>query len=374
MNSGKGHKKDGFAASRARITRRAFLEKAASGGTLLMAATVMPYSSIASPEKDYSRLVDFMKLPEKKEPLLVFDDFEKTNEEECRKTSMDYLDAHPELIRDIKEDLGGGEVKWRIDDFKHRFLFVPERRPEYEALFQDYCHDAIEYMLDKTGFHNPYRKIETLLHDKPEIPKRAVTVFLVHNLAREFVGTYSFFNHKRKTSVVLKGKIFTGIVGSYTTRLRLRARGHFGFVNDTYTIWQNSARNPYTVLTVPVEETLHIVLREHTHREIKQDIQLNGAKSAVEVKKIVKDWLAAEEAVVGGIVHAVLPDFVKKHANNVPDSLIAADKDAKCERERYCDLEQGIEIIEKIGYKEAINMYTNDARKFKKLLIPSSLI
>jgi hypothetical protein len=76
----------------------------------------------------------------------------------------------------------------------------------------------------------------------------------------------------------------------------------------------------------------------------------------------------------GGIVHALLPDFVKNHANNVPDSLIDAEINAKYKRERYCDLETGIQLAKSIGYKEAKTIYTNDPKRLKKLLLRPSVL
>jgi hypothetical protein len=46
-------------------------------------------------------------------------------------------------------------------------------------------------------------------YNKPEIPQQnGVAVFLVHNLAREYVGTYAFFNenHQKEVKIALRGR------------------------------------------------------------------------------------------------------------------------------------------------------------------------
>jgi len=332
-------------------------------------------SHIPQSSKGYSRLVELIKLAEREEPLFVFNDFEEDIDGECYRISLDYFNDHADLIRKMQKDLGGGELRWRIDSFKHRLLFVPEQRAEYATLFQNYCNEVIDYTLDKTKVDNPYEKIQTLLLERPDIPDRGMTVFLVHNLAREFNATFSFFNPKKAapiTTIKLSGKVFTGIVGSYTTNIYIRENGTFKFVEDNYTIWQNCTKNPYTVLMVPIEETLHIALREQSHREIEEQIVLNSVTSKGKMEKIVKDWMAVEEAVVGGLVHALLPHFVKNHVNNLPYSLIEEDIKSKCELERYCYLEKGIEVVKTMGYKEVIKMYKNSPMQLKKLLTQPS--
>jgi len=64
-----------------------------------------------------------------------------------------------------------------------------------------------------------------------------VRAFLVHNLAKEYVAEYSFTNEKgRKVIIELKGTVFSGKVGTYTTTILIEGSGKFSFVRDDYTI------------------------------------------------------------------------------------------------------------------------------------------
>jgi hypothetical protein len=249
-------------------------------------------------------------------------------------------------------------------------LFVPERREEYAALLEAYCRDVIEYVLNKTDLSNPYDKIETLRHERPKISRGNVTAFLVNNLAKESLSTYSFSNHSNKTLIIeLRGKVYLGEIGSYTTNIHLKDSGTFEFIKDKYTIWQTSAENPYAVLMVPVEETFHIALREHTHRAIREQIGLNSTKGIEDVTKIVEEWITVEEALAGALVHVLLPTFFKEHAGNLPHAYLEKAMESKRDFEKYRYLEKGIQVVEHMGFQEAIELYTEDPKKFKKLLV-----
>lgn len=324
---------------------------------------------------DYSRLVEFILLEDKDAPLYVFDDFEKGFEKDPYQASLDYFNEHPGLIRRIRSDLGGGPIRWRLEALEHRQLFVPEKRPEYATLFEEYSNEAIRFALDKTDLDNPYDEIRTLQQEKPQLPETndQVTVFVVHNLIQEYVSTYVFTNLKRKKiRIRLTTRISSGRVGSYSTNLYLREDGGFDLVSDVFTIWQNSAENPYTALMAPVEETLHIAIRKHTERVIKEKLVRNSVEALEEAERIANDWLAVEEALVGGLVYSLLPAVLEEHMDNLSDVWIEKDIESKSKLRRYRYLRKGIEIVQQLGSLQAVKMYKKDPRIFKNLLAHSS--
>ena len=321
-------------------------------------------------QREYSQLVEFIKFDDKTAPLYVFNDFEEDFNADSHRANIEFFDDHPRLIRKIQKDLEDKALKWKLDKLAYRLVFVPEKREEYSTLFKTYCNDVINYTLDETELSNPYQSLKTLLEESPEISDVGVTAFLVHNLAKEYVARYSFTNRKRKKVLIeLTGTLFSGKVGSYTTTIHMKQSGEFSFERDDYTIWQNSAKNPYTALTVPVEETLHIALREHTERAIKNELESNCVHSMGEVDRIVDDWMAVEEAIVGGLVNLLLPEFLEKHINNLPNSLINEDIESKMEFRQYRYLRKGIEVVGSIGCKKAVKIYKEDPVEFKNNLI-----
>ena len=321
---------------------------------------------------DYARLLELIQLDDQQQPLFVFNDFEEEFDKASHRATRQYFKENPGLIQRIKDKLEGGKLQWKLKNLKHRLLFVPENRTEYAAIYKNYCLDIIHAILGKTGFANPYESIQTLKHSKPVRHEKneGVTVYIVHNLAKEYVGTYVFSNQTdKKVKIELKGKLYSGDVGAYTSTLVMDENGDIEFVKDKYTIWQNSAANPYTALMVPAEETLHISLRGYTESAIKKAVEQSRQRSLKSVEKIVEDWMAVEEAIVGGIVYRLLPNILEEHIKDLSMSFIEMDIIAKSQFEKYRHLEKGITIVKENGYQEAIRMYSKDPGAFRDLLL-----
>jgi hypothetical protein len=87
------------------------------------------------------------------------------------------------------------------------------------------------------------------------------------------------------------------------------------------------------------------------------------------VEKIVEDWMAVEEAIVGGIVYRLLPHILEEHFNGLPAFHIEMDILAKRPFEKYRHLAKAITLVEEIGYREAIRMYSEDSAAFRDLLL-----
>lgn len=321
---------------------------------------------------DYTRLLELIQLEDRQQPLYAFNDFEEDFDKASYRATRQYLNAHPGLIERIKRTLKGGKLRWKLKNMKHRLLFVPENRTEYATLYKNYCLDVIHAILDKTGFDNPYDSIQILNHSKPEIHggKDGVTAYVVHNLAKEYVSTYIFSNQTdKKVKIELKGQLYSGEVGAYSSTLMMSADGTIEFLKDKYTIWQNSAENPYTALMVPAEETLHIALREHTERAIRNTLMGMDPQSPKNAQKIVEDWIAVEEAVIGGIVFMLLPPILLDYLAELPASWIENDREVKNQYKKYRHLEKGISLVGEIGYQEAIRLYSENPAAFRDLLL-----
>ncbi|MGD2185867.1 MAG: hypothetical protein PVI71_07050 [Desulfobacterales bacterium] len=321
---------------------------------------------------DYMRLIELIRLDDQQQPLFVFNDFEEEFDKASYRATRQYFKEHPGLIQRIKHKLQGGKLRWKLRNLRHRLLFVPENRTEYADLYKNYCLDIIQAILDKTGFDNPYDSIQTLNRSRPvhHEKKEGVTAYIVHNLAKEYVGTYIFSNQTdKKVKIELNGKLYSGEVGDYTSTLIMNQNGTIEFLKDKYTIWQNSAANPYTALMVPAEETLHIILRGYTESAIQTAFERSHLRSLKSVENIVQEWMAVEEAIVGGVVYRLLPHILEEHIRDLPRAFIKMDIIAKSQFEKYRHLEKGITLVEEIGYGEAIRMYSNDPVAFRDLLL-----
>lgn len=321
--------------------------------------------------KNYSILIDLIKLEDKQGPFLALNDFEKSFDQDLHKASIEFFNQHPDIVKKIQEDLDDQPVKWRLKNLFHRFLYIPETRKEYSAIFESYCHEVIQDILRLTELQNPHIEIHTLGDTMPDrSATKGINAFIVHNLGKEYVATYVFSNEDRKEiAIELTGKILLNEVGSYSSYIFKNDNGSFEFTRDHYTIWQNSAKNPYTALMTPVEETLHIALRQYTERSIQAGIENSAAKTLKDVEGIVEDWISVEEAIVGGLVYALRSSIVEKYFPDLPDDLIESDVKTKSEFKKYRHLKKGIKIVQQLGYKKSIKMYQDSPMAFRNLLM-----
>ncbi len=320
----------------------------------------------------YSRLVEFILQKDMQSPSFPFNEFSVDSRPSDHEEYLDYLNGQQGLLESIYSGLGTDEVQWRLANISHRLLYVPETRKEYAKLYENYCRDMISYVLDATKMANPYRLVTTLSHEKPNIAYdgEGIAAFLVHNLIKESAVTYIFSNAKgKRLQVELNGKKFDGSVGSYSTDIHILDDGQFEFRRKNYTIWQNSASNPYTALMVPAEETLHIVLREYTEKVINADLAIRATSTFNEKKAVIDEWISVEEAIVGGLVHTLIQDKIKALLSERAQHFVNADTKFKSKVKRYHYLEKGIGIVKQLGHTESIKIYKSDPRRFRALLL-----
>ncbi len=339
-------------------------------------------SCISLPPQDdsveFSRLVEFIRLEDKNEPLYAFNDFEEKFDRECHEASLDYLNQNSNIVEKIKSDLNSDKLKWKMLSLKRRLVFVPESRKEYAELYRDYCQAVIDFILTETKLNNPYLGILTLDRDVPEIPNidNGVTVFLVHNLAKEYIGTYSFFNEtqKKKVKLSLSGKVFTGEIGSFSSTLHMKNDGRLEFVHNRFTIWQNSANSTFNTLILPIEETLHITLRPYTEAAIEAQVEAVGAKTSQAIRDIAAQWITVEEAVAGGLTHYYFPRVAEKFFQDYELSEMNRSLDQKVRLQKYKYLKKGIRIVDELGSEAVLKIYRSDPKKFRELLVANDRV
>ncbi len=321
--------------------------------------------------KNYTVLLNLIQHEDHQSKFLAFNDFEDSFDRNLHKTNINFFNQHPRLVKKIKKDLGNKPIQWRLEKISHRLLYAPETRKTYAKIFKRYCHDVIGDVLALLDFKNPYANIYTLDGTNPyPLKSGGIDALIVHHLRKEYVADYIFSNpDQKKIAVQLKGVISLNEIGSYSSYGYVDKNGSFKFTRDPYTIWQDTAKNPYTVLMTPVEETLHIVLRPYTESAIRDRIENSSTKTLKEINGVVEDSISVEEAIVGGLVHAVFPSIVQKYIPELPASWIESDVETKSTFKKYRYLSNGINIVKRLGYKESIRMYRNNPMAFRRLVM-----
>jgi hypothetical protein len=334
-------------------------------GTLSLAAQHKLYNMY----RDLPELLRQSNLPSEFIPL---SDFEAGNEMAIQDASIEYLNAHPELVERIRSDLGAEEIQWRLQKLSHRIVYAPEDRPDVARLFLDYCQEAIADLLDLTGLENPYCSISAITAPNPDMASRqGIIALIVQDLAHEYTARYQFSGTGgKRIEIDFSGRIKVNEVGSYSSYLQYSEKAHgWEFIHNRHTVWKSASTNPYTVLMTPLEETLHIMLREFTEKAILQSIKARPDNPTLpEIQSTVEDWLALEEAIVGGLVYKIVPDVVISRVPTLSLEWIQADLKTKSRYEKYRLLPKAIQFVEINGLKECIRLYGQDPMEFRRLL------
>ncbi|MBT8342390.1 MAG: hypothetical protein HKP58_14695 [Desulfatitalea sp.] len=343
---------------------------------LLVAQITVPAAAglIADNTADYDRLLEWIQLKDLEGPLVLMADESGRFDHKLNRENIAYLNNNRDLIQNVLARLDAVTLKWKLAASSKRLLVVPESRREYAELFERYCKDAVHYALERTRLPNPYLRIATL-----EMPsalttvdvQEGVTAFLVHNIADEYVEEYLFFNQENtthKVKIKLANRVFTGRIGAYTSNLTIGEDFQISFEKEPYTVWQNSAENPINVLVAPVEETLHIALRTATEKAIRNRLHDLKPDSIQSVKAVVDEWMAVEEAIVGGLVADIMPEIFARLLHGSLESQLAHSLNERQSRAQYHLLHQGIRVVSELGLHQAIALYTSQPDEFQKMI------
>ena len=328
---------------------------------------------------NYQRLFALIQLDELDAPLLPFSSEIKQFDHILNQENQAYLNENKDLLENLQGHFQSQTLNWKLANSYKRLLVVPEKRADYAKLFKSYCDDAVAYVLDITQLPNPLKSITTLNSPTPEfepeleidLSDQGVTAYLVHNIADEYIEEYHFFSvedEERKVQVKLRNLEFSGHIGSYSSDIVIQKNGQFKFIHNPYTVWQNNAKDPLNVLIAPVEETLHIALRSTTEIAIQDRLKEIAAKTVEEVQGVVDEWMAIEEAIVGGLVSELMPQIFSRFLGSPQTHEMNQSLANRHAHAQYRYLQKGIRVVIDLGLKSAIDLYRSEPHRFKELL------
>jgi hypothetical protein len=347
----------------------------------LLAGAPAPYASnLQASDIDYSRLLNFIELNDLQEPLVEFGTAEAGFDQQLNRENIAYLNQDQSLLETIKTRLKGDTLTWRLSTASKRLLVVPESREEYAQLFEQYCRTAVDHLLTRIKMPNPFDQIVTLGGPLPTLPEpqqpSGVTAYLVHNLVDEYVEEYLFFNEdddQHKIKIKLSNRMLDEKIGSVSSDLKIEAENRFEFVRQPYTVWQNSAKNPLNVLIVPIEETLHLLVRPFTEIALQSDLVQFSPTQLDQVQQVVDDWMAVEEAIVGGVVWQVMPEILTRYVHQESPYLLSDILTEREELPQYQLLRSAIQVVDDLGVDQSIDVYSKNPLDFRNMLGASKL-
>jgi hypothetical protein len=323
----------------------------------------------------FENLLDFIRMEERQDPLVEFIQTSEGLDADLSLENRRFISQNEALLEDIRTELNSSTLSWKLRQATTRLMVVPETHPDYAALFERYCHAVIDHVLQKTRLPNPYQAITTL-DGHPASPTQSVdagiTAYLVHNIADVYSEEYEFFapidTDDRSIRITLDNRTYRGEIGSYSSYLVIDENRQYRFEHNPYTLWRNSAEDPLNVLIAPIEETLHIALRGATEAAIKSRLTEQPPSTRADMEAVVEEWLAVEEAAVGGLVSALLPEILDRflEGDSTADVMRTLSKRHAFDKYRYLD--QGIEVVNALGLQSAIAIYLEQTCNFKTLL------
>jgi hypothetical protein len=201
--------------------------------------------------------------------------------------------------------------------------------------------------------------------------QKGIKAVIVRDLAREYKARYQFSGDtEKRIKLDLAGRSSIDEVGSYSSYIQYSEKSDsWRFIRARKTIWKSTSDNPYTVLMTPLEETLHIVLRDATEQAIIQTIEAREyPPTRADVSAIVERWMAVEEAVVGGLCYHLVPEVIVARIPELPESMIREDLITKAGFDKYRLLPRAIEVVADLGIRESIALFKKSPLDMDRLL------
>ncbi len=329
-------------------------------------------SAAAVPVGDYRDLVALLAPPVRSEFFEPYTEFAEDEDRLDHDICLDYLADNEELIARIRDDLGCEDIQWDLQGIVTRLLYVPEIREAVAEQFVSYSKEVVAELTVRTGLANPYHSISTVMEHHPEpFAGGGIRAIIVQDLAREYQARYQFSGDTaRRIEIGLSGQTAIDEVGSYSSYLHYsKETGGWFFLRDRQTIWKSVSDNAYTVLMTPLEETLHIMLRHATEQSIVEELEAMDREPTLgEVEVIVERWLAVEEAVVGALVYALVPEVILPRIPDLPKEWIEADLHVKSGYEKYRWLPRAIDLAKEHGTETIIDWYQKEPSVFLAML------
>jgi hypothetical protein len=146
------------------------------------------------------------------------------------------------------------------------------------------------------------------------------------------------------------------------------APGQYGLSRRAFTIWQNNTENLYTLMSIPVEETLHYQLGKATDREIGASMKNHPPENLSAAQRMAEEWMAVEESVVGGLVDRLLESYCSLNHMAIPASKPNDSGGPLPSLYQYRYRDRGIQLVGNLGFQEALALYMQSPSTFKEQL------
>ncbi len=328
-------------------------------------------AAAALPE-DLEMVAHIPRLGGREDPFLVFRDFVFDPDAEIEDHIRRQLVQRKDLLDLLKKKIEfKNKVKLSLEEMQVQLMFVPQLPDDHTIAYHRYCIDIVDYFFELIQTDNFYGAISIPNASYPPMADTGKSAFLVHRLAKAYRAICQFTSESgRSVKYKVSGSAFSNHLGAVDLEIEVQAAGQYGLARKPFTIWQNDTENLYTLLAIPLEETLHFYLGQSTDRQIAAAMADQPPESLSDVRQMANEWMAVEESVVGGLVKGILSQYCSRYSGE-PVTWQASDA-AVPELHRYRYRKKGVHLVERLGYRETIGLYMDSPSAFKERLFQSS--
>ena len=351
------------------LTRRRLMTLGALG---LAGWVLSPIRTAAAVlQNTLERVAQIPQMASREGPLMVFRDFSDDPDVEVERHIRLQVSQQKALLNQLRNKIGiKKQVRLSVEDIQVRLMFVPQLQQTHATAYHRYCLDVIDHLFGMNPMGPIYETITSPAESYPPVSKTGLSAFLVHRLAKEYRAVCRFTADScRSAAYRVTGAIFSNHLGAVDLEIEWLAPGKCGLTRKPFTIWQNDTENLYTLMSVPVEETLHYCVGQATDREISRSMENRPPESLSAAQRLAEEWMAVEESVVGGLVNRVLLDYCTRHHMSMPFSDAGDPRPMVPSLRQYRYRERGIELAEDLGFKELMAMYMDSPSDFKAELL-----
>ena len=325
--------------------------------------------SSAAWQDDLELVSTIPQMVEREVPLLVFRDFVADPDVEVEQHIRLQLGQRTEMLDLLRKKIGfEKKVRLSVEDIQVRLMFVPQLQEDHAVAYHRYCRDITDYLFEMNEMDNCYTSMTSPSESYPPLSPTGISAFLVHRLAKDYRAVCRFTAESgRSVRYRASGAIFSNHLGAVDLEIQSIAPGQFGLSRKAFTIWQNNTENLYTLMSIPVEETLHYQLGKATDREIAASMKNHSPENLSAVQRLAEEWMAVEESVVGGLVNRLLERYCILHQMEIPACIPDSGKPlAFLHQYRYRD--RGIQLAESLGFQETLALYMESPSNFRDQL------
>lgn len=349
------------------IQRRRFLQLAAAGA----ASVVLPRSVFAVPQTSApSDLAGLASAETLTGPLLPFRTLGEDPDGEIKAHIYGEVARQPGLMKRLKARLGADRpITLALKGLRIDLKYIPETRPALADAYRDYCREAVRHTCRMVQLPSFYKGVFVPRTANPEIATGdGVSAYVVHRLVKDYQAICEFTGSGGSVKFKVAGAIYSSHLGAVEMDVEGLPDGSYRIARRNYTIWQDYGDNFYTLLQIPVEETLHYLMGRHTDRHLLHQLHQDAVRQTAQVEEIANHWMAVEEALVGGLVAQILPALIRSQSLRLADGDIQRSAAAKAGLPQYRFRDLGLRLVESLGAQAAMQMYREDPTAFQRQL------